>query len=83
MEICQEVQTSIDQGLINDNSIRGISVPEILSALEADPEEVKLRNTSNVLKGVYKLKYSRLLEKGWGRGGSNFFYFTRPELSRQ
>ena len=77
MEICPDVQSEVDLCLTTAKSIGGISISEVLNALEADPDGLKIGNTFNVLKGVCKLKYSRLLEKG------DMLISTSPELSRK
>ena len=50
-EFSLDAQSEIDQCLTNANSIGGISPPEVLNALEAEPLGLKIRNTFNLIKG--------------------------------
>ena len=41
MEICLEVQGGVEQGLIHPSALGEISMSEVLTALEDEPEESK------------------------------------------
>ena len=42
MEICLEVQQEIDRGQIPRSAMGGVSISEVLNALESEPAESKI-----------------------------------------
>ena len=41
MQICLEVQLGVEQGLIPTSALGGVSISEVLTALDNEPEESK------------------------------------------
>ena len=78
VEISMGLESAIDQGLLRGNSIGGIAIAEVLTALESDAIGLKPWNTFRGTKGSVKLKYSWFFRQGV----FDLLLFTAPVFSR-